>query len=178
MDIINKSLVNGIMKLSMYQFYVLYHFSWPLLIHDLDKSFISNIQSLLNPYLKKWAGIYRTVDNGVLFRSRSNFGMGLTCISDHYETMQLIKCELLENSIDPSVRKLYFSRASQNSKLKRVWRATKVSSVINAEVSLDIKFPTQSSKQGIGFGNFNPNPSVAEKIKLVTLKAKHFQKSK
>ena len=77
--------------------------------------------------------------------------------------MQLIKCELLENSIDPSVRKLYFSRASQNSKLKRVWRATKVSSVINAEVSLDIKFPTQSSTQGIGFGNFNPNLSVTEK---------------
>ena len=146
MEIVDKSLVNGFMKLWMYQFYVLYHFSWPLLIHDLDKSFISNIQSLLNPYLKKWAGIYRTVDNGVLFRSRSNFGMGLTCISDHYETMQLIKCELLENSIDPSVRKLYFSRASQNSKLKRVWRATKVSSVIN---TLNLKFPTKSSTLGI-----------------------------
>ena len=177
MEIVDKSLVNGIMKLWIYQFYVLYHFSWPLLIHDLDKSFISSVQSLINPYLKKWAGIYRSVDNGVLFRSRSNFGLGLTCISDHYKSMQLIKCELLENSIDPSVRKLYLSRASQNSKLKRVWRATNVSSVINAEVSLNLKFPTQSSTQGIGFGNFNPNPSAAEKRKLVTVKAKHFKES-
>ena len=119
-----------------------------------------NVQTVINPYLKKWAGICRSVENGVLFRSRSNFGLGLTCISDHYENMQLIKCEHLENSVDPSVRKLYRSRASMDSKLKKVWRATKVSSVINAEVSLNLKFPTQSSNQGIGFGNFNPTPSA------------------
>ena len=30
MEIVDKSLANGIMKLWIYQFYVLYHFSWPL----------------------------------------------------------------------------------------------------------------------------------------------------
>ena len=96
--------LNGFMKLWLYQFYVLYHFSWPLLIHDLDKSFAVEIQRLINPTLKKWAGIGPTVDNGVLFRANKNFGLGLTFFSDHYEKMQLIKCELLKNSIDESVR--------------------------------------------------------------------------
>ena len=45
--------LNGFMKLWLYQFYVLYHFSWPLLIHDLDKSFAVEIQRLINPTLKK-----------------------------------------------------------------------------------------------------------------------------
>ena len=37
METVHKSLVNWIMKLWIYQFYVLYHFSWPLLIHDLAR---------------------------------------------------------------------------------------------------------------------------------------------
>ena len=167
--------LNGFMKLWLYQFYVLYHFSWPLLIHDLDKSFAVEIQRLINPTLKKWAGIGPTVDNGVLFRANKNFGLGLTCFSDHYEKMQLIKCELLKNSIDESVRKIYKAREEINSKFTRVWRASNIAKTASAEVELDLKFPTQSTQQGLGFGNFNPHPSVSEKRKLVSSKASSFR---
>ena len=44
--------LNGFMKIWLYQFCVLYHFSWPLLIPDLDKSFAFEIQRLRNPTLK------------------------------------------------------------------------------------------------------------------------------
>ena len=77
--------------------------------------------------------------------------------------MQLIKCELLKNSIDESVRKIYKAREEINSKFTRVWRASNIAKTASAEVELDLKFPTQSTQQGLGFGNFNPHPSVSEK---------------
>jgi hypothetical protein len=82
--------------------------------------------------------------------------------------MQLIKCELLQNSIDPTVKKLYFVRADKSAKLSKVWKATNLSRVVNAEVELNLKFPAQNSNQGIGFGSFNPNPTKLEKRKLIT----------
>ena len=100
--------------------------------------------------------------------------MGLTSISDHYEQMQVIKCELLSHSLDPNIVAPYKTRETQNAKLKRVWKATNTVKEANAEVNLDLKFPSQPNKQGIGFGKFNPNPSLAEKRKLVSAKAASF----
>ena len=118
---------------------------------------------MINRQLKSWAGISRTVDNGLLFR-----GLGLTEISAR---MQLIKCELLRTSKDNTIQKLYKTREAINSKLTRVWKASKLSSIVNAEVELNLKFPVQDGNQGIGFGNFDPNPSALKRRCLVTSKA-------
>ena len=45
-------------------------------------------------------------------------------------------------------------------------------------VTLNLKFPGQNSTQGIGFGNFNPNPTAAERRKLITAKAFSFSEQK
>ena len=81
-----------------------------------------------------------------------------------------MKCELLRTSKDPSIRAIYKTRETLNAKLTRVWKATKAATIANAEVELNLKFPTQLSNQGLGHGNFNPNPSLSEKRKLVLLK--------
>ena len=92
----------------------------------------------------------------------------------HSRQMQVIKCELLSHSLDPNIVALYKTRESLNAKLKRVWKATNIAKQANAEVNLDLKFPSQPNKQGIGFGKFNPNPSLAEKRKLVSTKTAYF----
>ena len=158
------------MKLWLYQFYALQHLSWPFIINDLNRSFSLELQRNTHQQLKKWAHISRSIDNGLLFRQKQNFGLGLTSISDHYEQMQVIKCELLSHSLDPNIVALYKTREAQ----KRVWKATNTVKVANAEVNLDLKFPNQPNKQGIGFGNINPNPSLAEKRKLVSAKEASF----
>jgi Reverse transcriptase (RNA-dependent DNA polymerase) len=173
-DTIRQSKLGGFMKLWLYQFYALPRLSWPFMINDLDKSYALELQRIVNPTLKNWAGVGRTVENGVLFRSKKNFGLGLTAISDHYQHMQLVKCELLRNSNDPTVRELYKTRELINDKLSRVWKATKESAIANAEVDLNLKFPTQHNNQGLGFGNFNPNPAPSERRKLVTSKTAVF----
>lgn len=174
MELVNNSKVNGFMKLWLYQFYVLSHLSWPFLINDLDLSFSQNLQRKINLTLKSWAGISKSVDNGLLFRSKKNFGLGLTAIADHYQKMQLIKCQLLQNSKDPTIQELYKNREKLNEKLSRVWRATKVSKTINSEVDLNLKFPSQEGRQGLGFGHFNPNPSDSERRELVKTKVDAF----
>ena len=174
LQLIEDSKVNGLMKLWLYQFYALQHLSWPFIINDLNRSFSLELQRNTNQQLKKWAHISRSIDNGLLFRQKQNFGLGLTSISDHYEQMQVIKCELLSHSLDPNIVALYKTRETQNAKLKRVWKATNTVKEANAEVNLDLKFPSQPNKQGIGFGKFNPNPSLAEKRKLVSAKAASF----
>ena len=85
--------------------------------------------------------------------------------------MQLTKCQLLQNSKDPCIQQLYNTRERLNSELSRIWKATKVSTLVNAEVNLNLKFPSQHNNQGLGFGNYNPNPSQSERRKLVNIKA-------
>ena len=175
MDLIrNSKLKNGFMKLWLYQFYALSHLSWPLMIHDLDMSFARDLQAQIQPTLKKWAGIARSADSGLLFRAKTNFGLGITPISDFYQRMQLVKCELLRNSTDPNVQKLYETRQTRNQSVRRVWKATNLATTVNAEVDLDLKFPAQESHKGLGFGNFNPNPSQKDRRKLVIKKAVSF----
>ena len=171
---IHSSKVNGFMKLWLYQFYALSHLSWPFIINDLDKSFALELQRNVNVMLKQWAGIGRTVENGVLFRSKKNFGLGLTPISDHYQRLQVVKCELLRNSKDSTIRELYTARQTKNAKLTKVWKASKIATIANTEVELNLKFPCQDNRQGIGFGNFDPHPPPDQKRNLVAAKAISF----
>ena len=126
------------MKLWLYQFYALSHLSWPLMIHDLDRSFALDLQVQIQSTLKKWAGIGRSADSGLMFRSKKNYGLGIPPISDFYQRMQLVKCELLRNSADPNIQKLYQTRQKKNASVKRVWKASNFMSVANAEVDLDL----------------------------------------
>ena len=74
------------------------------MIYDLDRFFITHLDEVTIPILKTWSGIGRTVDTGLLFRSRSNFGLGLTSLVDHFSQMQLVKCQLLDSSSDESIQ--------------------------------------------------------------------------
>ena len=94
------------------------------MIHDLDLSFAKDIDRSVIPWLKKWSGVGRTVDTGLLFRSRQSFGLGLTAVADHYQAMQLVKCQLLQQSDDDSSRALYTSMKSRQTK-GRKWRASR-----------------------------------------------------
>ena len=102
----------------------------------------------------------------------------MTSIVDHFERMQLIKCELLKRSVDSTVSTLYHLREEKNANLKRVWKASNLSKIANAEVNLNIHFPLQTDRQGIGFGNFNPNPTPSDRRKLVIAKAQFFSEQK
>jgi len=93
-------------------------------------------------------------------------------------SMQLIKCQLLENSIDPDVRSLFKAKSEREEKLSRVWRGTQLNVTVNKEVDLQLRFPTQAGRQGLGAGNYNPNPSAQEKRKLSSTTARKLMEEK
>ena len=173
-QLVNKSYVNGFMKLWLYQFYLLYRFSWPFIVHDLDLSYAKKLQTIAQPFLKRWSGVGRSVDPGVLYRSRDNYGLGLTSVSAHFTSMQLVKCQLLEASVDENVRKVFATRTEREAKLVRVFRASRLNTTVNAQTDLDLRFPSQPGRQGLGAGNFNANPTMKEKRKMVSNTAKSF----
>ena len=51
------------------------------------------------------------------FGQKHDFGLGLSSMSDHYQRMQLVKYELLKNTVDLTEVKLFKYIEQQNSKL-------------------------------------------------------------
>ena len=160
--------INGLMKLWLYQFYVLAHVSWPFLVQDFPLSVAISMQSSISVQLKRWAGLFRNADIGALFRPRDKLGLGLTSISAHFKRMQSIKCSLLSHSLDACVRKVYENRNEREAlETGRLWRPTTTNALAESQVSLSLRFPKQVGRQGLGSNNFNPDPSPADHRKLV-----------
>ena len=76
--------------------------------------------------------------------------------------MQLVKCCLLENSNDESIRAIYQSKRARVINFAGRWSAAQERLQLDAAVEHDIRFGSQDNKVGLGSGNYNANPSVKE----------------
>ena len=168
MDLVEKSLLNGFQKLWLYQFYVLSFLAWPFLVQDLVLSFAVKLRKSVSVQLKKWAGVYRGAEVGILFRSNKNGGLQLTPTDEHFQRMQLIKCSLLKSSHSANVRRVYEHEATRTSRMHERWRPSQALQTLEASVEYDLRFCGQVGRSGLGAGHYNRNPSVAEKRKLMT----------
>lgn len=167
MSTIDNSPVNGLMKLWMYQFGVLGRLSWSFLIHDLPLSIAIEFDKHTNRFLKRWAGVHRSAEVGVLYRPKEHFGLGLTKISIHFKKMGVVKCLLLKHSKDPNIRQLYSDRVKREAPLAN-WRASQLTTEVEQIVDFNIKFSGQSNRLGLGHNTFNHNPTTSEYRKLCT----------
>ena len=165
-SLIDKSKVNGLMKLWLYQFYVLAHLAWPFLVHDFNYSFSVELQDMISVKLKRWAKLYRGADIGSLFRSRNEFGLNLTSVSQSFTRMQIIKCKILQDSDDPNVRLVYEFRAKKTCAWKVKWSAAKITEEVTADALLNHRFPALIGKRGLGHGDFVANPSTSDVRKM------------
>ena len=173
MNLVDKSKLTGHMKLWLYQFYVLAHCSWPFMVQDFNRHFAAELAASVSLTLKRWAGLYRNADVGALFRSREQFGLGLTSLVEHFERMQFIKCSLLQHSVDNEVRTIYEARLNRHKReTGRIWRPAPITESLESDVSLQLKFPTQRGRQGLGCGNFNAEPSDAVRRKMLIAAAR------
>ena len=91
MELVEGSGVNGLCKLFIYQHYVVSRLSWVFLVHDLNLSFVQQLDKGITIRLKKWAGLYRGSDLGCLFRRREHLGLQLTALEHHYLHLQVVK---------------------------------------------------------------------------------------
>ena len=154
------------MKLWLYQLYILAYLSWPFLVHDLCWSFALELQKRAMPILKHWVGVGRSVETGVLFRTKKHLGLGCTSITDHYQRMQIVKCDLLANSVDKFVKTIYRANEIREAAFVNRRCSTKAYTEAKAQTKLILMFPSQSGRQGLGAGNFDPYPERQELRKL------------
>ena len=159
----NKTGLNGLMKLWLYQHFIISRLSWPFVVHDFSFSFAKTLEKSISVQLKKWAGLFKGADTGALFRSRDNFGLQLTSVADHFVRMQLIRCCLLANSSDPSVVEVFQLKTAKVSTFKKKWAANNVFVEVSEHADFNQRFQSQSTKLGLGHGKYNNSPTPAER---------------
>jgi len=157
MSIVDKDLVNGLMKLWIYQHYIIGKSSWPLLVHDFNRDFASKtIQQPTGVYLRRWAGLFKSADIGTLYRPRELLGLNLTSITVHFETVRVIRCHLLKHSADQDIVAVYKNRVDRFKNHKKVWRDTQFFEKVVSMVDHESKFQAAAphDKRGLGHNLF------------------------
>ena len=60
----NKTGLNGLMKLWLYQHFIISRLSWPFIVHDFSFSFAKPLEKSISVQLKKWAGLFKGANTG------------------------------------------------------------------------------------------------------------------
>ena len=124
--------------------------SWFFLVHDLSLTFAQELDDKTIPHLKTWAGLYRSADLGVLFRSREHLGLQLTSIAFHYKHMQVVRSCLLSTSLDPLVQQIFNRKSERVSSFTRRWTGPKALSLVAPAVDHQLRFAGQANHAGLG----------------------------
>ena len=181
MSLIDRDLVNGLMKVWIYQFYVVPTLAWPFQVYDFPLDFAKQLDRTAICFLKKWTGIFKRADNGVLFRDRDRLGLGLTSPSSLLMQMQVLKCHIIKHSKegpDGPLRKLYLRRLEKENKIVRRWKPCPTLEEAEAKLEFDLKFAGQRDKAGLGTGRYNQKLSVKAKRKRIIANLKAEQEHK
>ena len=155
--LVDKDPVNGLMKLWIYQHYIIAKSSWPLLVHDFNRDFaFKTIQQPTGVYLRRWAGLFKSAEIGTLYRPRELLGLNLTSVTVHFERMRIIRCHLLKHSADEDIVKVYQHRVDRHADNKTVWRDTQLLLKVESMVDHESKFQAAAShdKRGLGHNLF------------------------
>jgi hypothetical protein len=165
LDIVESDPLDGFSKLWLYQHSVLGMISWPLMIQDFNHDFVkTHITRPCGVYLRRWAGVFKSIDAGCLYRRKERFGLGLTSLTTYFEKLQVIKLHLVKHSPDPHVAALYeMRRKREASETGRLWRPTRLLEKVCSMADFDQKFQhaAPGDKRGLGHGLFTNSSSNA-----------------
>lgn len=150
MDLIDTSFVHGFMKLWLYQHYAVAYLAWPLMVYDLDVSFASDLQTIANRYLKKWAGLYSRAIVTTLYRPRSEFGLQLCSLVGFYKQLKVSQAFLLKYSPDDTLNKIFAANLARNRTLSRVWRPEPLLESLERQLEYKSRFGGQQDRLGLG----------------------------
>ncbi|NQY51589.1 MAG: hypothetical protein HRT91_02715, partial [Piscirickettsiaceae bacterium] len=141
---------------------------WPFLIYDFRITFAKSWDRRTGVFLKRWGGVFRNTDVGILFRSYDFFGLQLSAPSTHFRKTQITKSHLLRHSLDPTIRALYEHRTQRESKQRHKNLGSHFLSKITPIVEHNLKYKGQFDKQGLGTGRYVKPRTFAEQRKLLT----------
>jgi hypothetical protein len=157
LTLVDKDPINGLMKLWVYQHYIIPKSSWPLLIQDFNRDFAAkNLEQPTGAYLRRWAGLFKSADVGALYRPREKLGLNLTSVTVHFESMRIIRCHLLKHSLDKDIADVYQHRVRRHQGNTTIWRDTQLLEKVETMVAHETKFQAAEphDKRGLGHDLF------------------------
>jgi len=169
MSLVDEAPITGFMKLWLYQYFVTAMLSWTLMIQNFNHNFVAKqITSPCGVYLKRWAGVFASIDTGCLYRPRARFGLGLTSLTTLYERLQVCKLHILKHSSDTVIRRLYSRVANREADFSKGLRARKapthLAEIAHKMTEHQLKFPAAAygDRRGLGHGLFKNSTTNAE----------------
>jgi len=165
MELIDNTDVHGFMKLWLYQHYAVAYLAWPFMIYDFDVSWVGELESIANRFLKTWAGLYVRAITSVLYRPREKFGLQLCSLVDFYKILQVGKAYLLKYSSDSTLNRLYTSMLARHEALKHIWKPEPMLEKMEVKVEHKRHFNGQTDRTGLGSvsGRYTRKLSTSER---------------
>lgn len=170
MQKIHKSHLTGVQKLWVYNFYATSLLSWELMIYDFARTVGNDLEVLVQPFLKVWAGLAETANANMLYLPTKEKGLGLKNLSTSFVQMQVSKMHLIKHSQDEKLRALYDNKKEKLEKKKR-WNPIAELEDMEKSAYFDKLARGQTSRAGLGI-NHEPGNSVKEQRKVVLQQVK------
>jgi hypothetical protein len=145
-------------------------------VYDFPLDFAKKLDVIAIRYLKAWVGLYSKADTGVLFRSRSELGLGFARPSLLLKQMQLVKLQLVKHSKegpDGPLHNLYLRRLERELKFTRRWKPCPTLEAAENKLCFDTKFAGQTDRVGLGNNRDNQILSLKDRRKSISADLAH-----
>lgn len=97
------SLITGPSKVWIYQNFILAKLVWEFLVYPICETLMHTWDALATECLKRWLGIMKNANVGILYRKRADLGLAIRLLSDVAKKMQMTRVTILRASKDPHV---------------------------------------------------------------------------
>ena len=142
--------LNGVMKMWIYNNAIIPRLSWEFTIYNFPITFVESLESTCTKYLKKWAGICRSMTVSALYRSRDKFGLQLKRLSTTMKCMQVTKYHLNKYSTNNTTKRMYHEHMQDKQQLSR-WNGVKELEERERHLLINEMCRGQHDRAGIGF---------------------------
>ena len=95
------------MKAWIYNFYIISKVSWELQVYEFPITYIRDLESIINRYLKKWFKLARCASPTVIYRNTDNYGLGLKKLETVYKKLKVGNAHHLKYNPDSNCAALY-----------------------------------------------------------------------
>ena len=103
----DETALTGPMKAWIYNFYIISKVSWELQVYEFPITYIRDLESIINRYLKKWFKLARCASPTVIYRNTDNYGLGLKKLETVYKMLKVGNAHHLKYNPDSNCAALY-----------------------------------------------------------------------
>jgi len=107
---VDQTRLTGPQKAWIADTFVIARLCWSLMIHNFAITVVGRLRARVHRCFRKWVGLAKAADGNVLYRSNTNYGLGLKDVSELCRRLQIVKWHIMRNSLDVVAQKMFSHR--------------------------------------------------------------------